>query len=63
MNVYVPQRVEKESYSDYKGRRKLAKMAVKIVRKGKVFWDSGSSGTYYKEEDGNQENISNTKKS
>ena len=46
MNTHAPQRMEGESFFDYKQRRIASRKAVALMKKGIVFWNSGKSGTY-----------------
>lgn len=45
---FKPYRFENESQSEYRQRQKLIKTELKAQKRGKVFWDSYSKGTYKK---------------
>lgn len=41
------QRNEDESFEDYKVRRTLSDLELKMFKKGVLFWDSDAHGTYF----------------
>jgi len=51
-NLFVPQRLEGESFDEYQMRRYMAKQRLKQMAKGKLFWDSrpevGKKGVTYR---------------
>ena len=51
-NLFVPQRLEGESFDEYQMRRYMAKKRLKQMAKGKLFWDSrpevGKKGVTYR---------------
>jgi len=47
-NIFVPQRLEGESFSDYKERRLVANYKLHQMAQGKLIWDSRNQGTYRK---------------
>ena len=49
-NIHTPERLEGESFKDYKARRKLSHQVVKLNKKGKVFWNVIDQGTYVNKE-------------
>jgi hypothetical protein len=48
-NVYAPQRLQGESYQDYRDRRLVAKYKFKQSQ-NKLFWNTRELGTYRKTE-------------
>jgi hypothetical protein len=46
--LFVPQRLENESFSDYKDRRLVAKYKVHQMAQGNLIWNSKEQGTYRK---------------
>jgi hypothetical protein len=48
--VFVPQRLDNESFEDYKIRRKAGNLASNHYKHGapKTFWDSRTQGTFRK---------------
>lgn len=47
-NIFIPQRMEGESFADYKERRLVANYKLHMMAKGTLFWDSRNQGTYRK---------------
>jgi hypothetical protein len=51
-NLFVPQRLEGESFDEYQMRRYMAKQRLKQMAKGKLFWESrpeiGKKGVTYR---------------
>ncbi len=51
-NLFVPQRLEGESFDEYQMRRYMAKQRQKQMAKGKLFWNSrpevGKKGVTYR---------------
>jgi hypothetical protein len=51
-NLFVPERLEGESFDEYQMRRYMAKQRLKQMSKGKLFWDSrpevGKKGVTYR---------------
>ena len=51
-NLFVPQRLEGESFDEYQMRRYMAKQRLKQMSKGKLFWNSrpevGKKGVTYR---------------
>lgn len=48
-NIFIPQRLENESFADYKERRLVANYKLHEMAKGKLIWDSRKQGTYRKQ--------------
>ena len=46
-NIFVPQRMEGESFADYKERRLVANYKLHMMAKGNLIWNS-KQGTYRK---------------
>ena len=46
--LFQPQRLENESFVDYKERRLVAKYKNQMNAKGRLIWDSKANGTYQK---------------
>ena len=44
--LYQPQRLENESFEEYKERRLVAKYKNHLNAKGRLIWDSKNQGTY-----------------
>ena len=44
--LFQPQRLENESFEDYKERRLVAKYKNQMNAKGRLIWDSKEQGTY-----------------
>jgi hypothetical protein len=51
-NLFVPERLEGESFDEYQMRRYMAKQRLKQMSKGKLFWNSrpevGKKGVTYR---------------
>jgi hypothetical protein len=47
-NIFIPQRLETESFADYKERRLVANYKLHQMAQGKLIWDSRKQGTYRK---------------
>jgi hypothetical protein len=45
--ILQPQRMQGESYEDYKARRTAANKAVKQALKGRLIWDSAVRGQWF----------------
>ncbi len=46
-NIFIPQRMEGESFADYKERRLVANYKLHMMAKGNLIWNS-KQGTYRK---------------
>lgn len=46
-NIFIPQRMEGESFTDYKERRLVANYKLHMMAKGNLIWNS-KQGTYRK---------------
>jgi hypothetical protein len=46
--LFVPQRLEGESFDEYKERRVVANYKLHQMAKGNLIWDSRKQGTYKK---------------
>lgn len=49
INSIKPERLDGESFEDYKLRRKINNISIKYWLRGRMFWDSSKKGTYWKE--------------
>ena len=47
-NLFVPERLENETFEQYRVRRLNAAAKQKNIKHGKMFWDSKELGTYRK---------------
>lgn len=47
-NIFIPQRLENESFADYKERRLVANYKLHQMAQGNLIWDSRKQGTYRK---------------
>jgi hypothetical protein len=45
---YAPERLEGESFEQYKMRRAMGNAQIKVNAKGRMFWNSQEQGTYIK---------------
>jgi hypothetical protein len=48
--LFQPQRLENESYDQYRERRFVANYKSKMITKGRMFWDSKIQKTYRKDQ-------------
>ena len=47
-SLFAPQRLQNESFEEYKERRLVAKHKLEQMSAGKLIWDSRNQGTYIK---------------
>lgn len=47
-NIFIPHRLENESFEQYKERQKFKDKEIKRIKRGTLIWDSREKGQYIK---------------